>query len=95
MTNDQTKAVATLTRMGPFSERQAERYLEAITPAELAELVAMHNEHAALAEGQHVHQGGWFSDFQSNVADRLAREAAEKATAEKQASGGRQPTEDE
>lgn len=80
MTTDQTKAVATLTRMGPFSERQAERYLESLNAAELAELVAMHDEHAA--NTHHVHQGGWFSDFQSNVADRLAREAAEQATPE-------------
>lgn len=73
------KAVAALTRMGPFSERQAERYLEALNAAELAELVAMHDEHATSPQ---LSQGGWFQDLQNNVADRLAREAAEKATPE-------------
>lgn len=90
MTNTE-KAVATLTRMGPFSKRQAETYVESLTPAEVAELVSMHDELETAAT--FIHQGGWFSDFQSNVADRLAREAAEKSTPEKQPSGGHGPTE--
>lgn len=79
MTNNE-KAVATLTRMGPFSARQAEAYVEALTTAEVAELVSMHDELETATT--FVHQGGWFADFQANVSDRLARDAAEKAAPE-------------